>query len=72
LFNGVFVSFYCCCCYKYVRETTQGRKDLFWLTVSEVSVHGWLALIFLGHGNREHHGERVWQSKVFYFMAARK
>jgi hypothetical protein len=32
------------CCDKYLREPLERRKDLFWLAVSEVSVHGQLAV----------------------------
>jgi hypothetical protein len=40
--------------------------------VSEDSVHGLLALLFLGHGEREHHGGRTGRSKVAPLMVARK
>jgi hypothetical protein len=36
------------------------RKDLFWLVVSEVSVHDQLTALFLGCGEAEEHGRRAW------------
>jgi hypothetical protein len=48
------------------------RKDLFWLTVSVVSFHGQLILLFLGYGEAEHHGRRKWLSKVAHLILARK
>jgi hypothetical protein len=48
-------------------------KDLFWLTVSKVSVHAWLAPLLLTCGEAEYHGGRkAWQSKGAHFMVARK
>lgn len=42
---------------KYLREkTTEKRKGLL---VSEVSAHGHLALLFLGHDEAEHHGRNM-------------
>jgi hypothetical protein len=50
----------------------QGGKIDFWLTVSEVSVCGGLAPLFLGHGEAEHHGKGTRWSKVAYLILARK
>jgi hypothetical protein len=45
---------------KYLTETTQRRKDSFWLTVPEGSIHNWLAPCTWA----EHHGSRhVWWRK---------
>lgn len=29
------------------KQTLQAREDLFWLTVSEVFVHGWVVLLIM-------------------------
>jgi hypothetical protein len=42
----VLVAF--CCCDKLRDINSLKEKDLFWITVSEVSVHGQLASLFLG------------------------
>jgi hypothetical protein len=38
---------------------------------AEVSIHGQLALLFLGHGETKHLGGRAWESKVAHFIVAR-
>jgi hypothetical protein len=41
---------------KYLRETIQWGKSLFWSMVSEVLVHGHLASSLWIYGKAEHHG----------------
>jgi hypothetical protein len=56
---------------KYYDKQLKGR-NLFWLTVSEVSVHGHLAAMFLGHGEAKHDSrEHLW-SKAAHLLEARK
>jgi hypothetical protein len=44
------------------------KKDLFLLTVSEVSLHGWLWV----SSQLKYHGGKVWQRKAAHFITARK
>lgn len=46
-------------------------KDVFQLTVSEVSVHGYLAPLILSLCEAEHDGERAIQGETTYFVVAR-
>jgi hypothetical protein len=39
----------------YLTEMHKGKKDLFFLMVSEVLIHAWSALLFWGKGKEEHH-----------------
>lgn len=48
------------------------RKGLFWFPVSEISVLGHLALLFLDHDETECHGTWVWQGKPVPLLAARE
>jgi hypothetical protein len=47
-------------------------KVYFWLTVSEVSVHDWLAHCFGACGETVHHGGIMWQRRPIHFMVAKK
>jgi hypothetical protein len=62
-----------CGCDKYLRKQLKRRKDLFWLMVSEGSVHGWLAPLLWASHETEHHGTKsmCW-SKVAHLMVDRK
>jgi hypothetical protein len=40
--------------------------------VSEVSVHGQPASLFLDCGEAEHHGGKAWRSKVAHLLLVRK
>jgi hypothetical protein len=40
------------------RNNLKRKKNLFWLTVSEVTVHSWLAPLFLRHG-KGHYGVKL-------------
>jgi hypothetical protein len=39
---------------------------------SEISVHGWLDLLFLSFSEAEHYGGRLWRSKDVSFMVVSK
>lgn len=56
-------TFHCC---DQILDIYNLKKNLFWLTISEGSVHGHLA------PKHKHLGERAWQGKAIHFMAARK
>jgi hypothetical protein len=47
---------------KYLRSYLKKRKDLFWLTVLEVSVRGQLSSLFRGHGKEGCGGEKLFTS----------
>lgn len=42
---------------EYLRKSTWKRKDLFWITVSEVSVDAHVAPLLQTCGEAEHHGK---------------
>jgi hypothetical protein len=44
-------------CYNKISERSQ-LQDFFWFMVSEDSVPGHLAPLFLGHGEAEYHGRK--------------
>jgi hypothetical protein len=48
---------------KYLTEQFKRRKDLFWLIVSELLVHGGPVPLFLGHGEVEHHSGEGMEEK---------
>jgi hypothetical protein len=58
---------------KYLSKTAWERKDLFWLIVSEVSVHSQLVPLFWAWGAKEeHHGGRAAWRKLAHLVAARE
>jgi hypothetical protein len=58
---------------KYQRKSTQRRKDLFWLMVSEVPVHGCLAgSIALVLWQAEHHGQEGRKEQSCFIKVAEK
>lgn len=58
---------------KYLRRTAQRRKDLFWLVVSEVLVHGYSpGSPVSGPAARQKRDRRAWQKRAAHFIAGRK
>lgn len=48
---------------KYLTQTTQRRRDLFWFMVSEVPVHSWLVPLLGAIVEVKQHGGRMWWRK---------
>jgi hypothetical protein len=58
---------------KSLGKQISGSKYLFWLVVSEVSVHGQLSSLLLGCVDAEHYsGERMQWKKGTHYIMARK
>jgi hypothetical protein len=53
-------------------KATQGRKNLFWLTVSEGSVHGHLARVSKPLVRQSIMAARIWQSRAAHIITAKK
>ena len=52
---------------KHPRKVNQGRKDLFWLMISEISAHG-----LLDSDKVEVVSSRVWQNKTAHLRVVRE
>jgi hypothetical protein len=46
------------------------EERLFWLMISEVSVHDHSTSLLWACGGTGHYGKRVWQRRLVHFMAA--
>lgn len=57
---------------KHLIQKTWRREALLWFVVSEGSLHGQLASLFLGCGKISHLSRWVWRSKVTGCMVSKK
>ena len=60
------------CCSKIPDLTTERRQDLFWLMISEVSVHDQSAPLLWLCGKRDHHNSSIVAGKTTRLMAAER